>query len=85
VADGSWGCDVSTEWVSIPTALGHALWSALRPRLGIDVTVYESATDVDGGYYLTAVGTSDGSTPLLRCESRCGVHWFCVPAPMVCE
>jgi hypothetical protein len=76
---------VSQEWVAIPTDLGHALWRTLQPRIAVDVGVYSSATDVDGGYYLTVVGTSDGSTPLLKCESMRGVHRFCVPYPRQAE
>lgn len=70
---------MKTKWILIPTDLGHALWSALHPRLGVDVGAYSSATDVSADYYLTTVGTIDGTTPLLKCESRRGEHRFCVP------
>lgn len=75
-----------TRWTQIPTDLGHALWSAIQPRLGVDVGVYTTATDVDAGYFLTIVGVKDGpETPILKCQSwtKHGDHRFFVPAAAI--
>ena len=67
-----------TRWRVIPTDIGHALWAALRARMGVgamDVGVYETCSSPDGQYsggvpyMLTVVGVRGGDTPLLKCES----------------